>query len=411
MATAKKSVKAQSNGAQSAKGSLLYPVETAFNRNYPLLLPSLKVSLAACVGLVFSDKVKPLSLILENPSGRGKSTVVETFFPLYKKMQDHVYRSDVFTPKAFVTSAANMTEVARQKIDLLPKIKDKFFVTKELAPIFRGDKKVLIEMFKILIAVLDGKGFKTDTGLANRGYDGQIIFNWLGATTPLPRQLFRLMSQLGTRMLFYETPVVDFKEDDLLAYAKRDDISDAATISNRAVNRFVIEFFKKHPVRSLKGSSVAISTAHRERIVKLADFLVRARSEVNYERINGSWLPTGVSPSEGPHKVIDYFKEIARSLALIHERNAVNDDDIAQIRHIAISSTPSHLRPMIWELERIGKFDTTRAVKLCQVSDTTINDRYAEELNLLGLIEDPQGQQGVTKTYELSRAFAWLKTT
>src|SRR5205085_1838271 len=148
----------------SSKAPLIRPIEAAFNKNYPLLLPALKVSLAVCVGLAFKEKTKPLSLILENPSGRGKSTIVETFFPVFKKMNDYIYRSDVFTPKSFVTSAANLNEAARQKIDLLPKLKNKYLLTKELAPIFRGQEADLIEMFKILIPVLDGKGFVTNTG-------------------------------------------------------------------------------------------------------------------------------------------------------------------------------------------------------------------------------------------------------
>src|SRR5262245_26320128 len=78
--------------------SLIHPVEAAFKKNYPALLPAMKIALAVCIGLVFKEKTKPLSLILENPSGRGKSTVIETLFPVedkaFAKMTDYVYRSD-----------------------------------------------------------------------------------------------------------------------------------------------------------------------------------------------------------------------------------------------------------------------------------------------------------------------------
>src|SRR6185503_17335202 len=131
---------------------------------------------------------------------------------------------------------------------------------------------------KVLIPVLDGKGFKVNTGLAARGYDRPIVFNWLGATTPLPRKAFKMMSQLGTRLLFYETPVVDFKKAELLAYAARNDVSQAADQCNRAVNKFVVEFFKAHPVQSVPLGSITISDKHRERIVDLASFLVEARA-------------------------------------------------------------------------------------------------------------------------------------
>ena len=195
-----------------------------------------------------------------------------------------------------------------------------------------------------------------------------------------------------------------------MAYAARDDVTDAATACNKAVNRFALELFLKHPVKSLRSSSVKIPRTRLEQIVKLAQFLVKTRAEVNYERLDGSWQPTGVNPSEGPHKVINYFKEIARSLALIHERQEVNDDDVGQIKHIAISSAPSHLRPVLWELVAKGNVDTNRCVELCQVSDTTINDRYLKELKLLDVIDDGQGRNGVLKVYSLSKSLGWPST-
>jgi hypothetical protein len=249
---------ATKSNAGAAKPLPISPVEGVFNKYYPALLPALKVALAVCIGLVFKDKSKPVSLILENPSGRGKSTIVEAFFPMSDEMKAHVHKVDAFTPKAFVTSAANMTEKQREKVDLLPKIEDKYLLTKELATIFRGQEKDMIEMFKVLIPVLDGKGHVTNTGLASLGYDRSIVFNWPGATTPLQRQEFKQMSQLGTRLLFYETPIVDFGEDDLIAYAERDDISTAEVECNQAVNEFVVNFFKRTPPRSLDFSSISM---------------------------------------------------------------------------------------------------------------------------------------------------------
>ena len=67
------------------------------------------------------------------------------------------------------------------------------------------------------------------------------------------------MNQLGTRLLFYETPIVDFKKDDLLAYAARNDVSQAAQQCNRAVNKFVIEFFKRYRIQSVPLGSLTIS--------------------------------------------------------------------------------------------------------------------------------------------------------
>ncbi len=89
----------------------------------------------------------------------------------------YVYRSDKFTPKALVTHAGNKKPSELAKIDLLPKLEGKVLLTKELAPIFRGREQDMQENFSTLIAVLDGKGFVSDSGMqGQRGYDRKILF-------------------------------------------------------------------------------------------------------------------------------------------------------------------------------------------------------------------------------------------
>jgi hypothetical protein len=59
-------------------------------------------------------------------------------------------------------------------------------LTKELAPIFGAREDELRDNIATLISVLDGEGFISDSGMrGRRGYEEAIIFNWIGATTPL----------------------------------------------------------------------------------------------------------------------------------------------------------------------------------------------------------------------------------
>ena len=167
--------------------------------------------LAIFGAMALGKRTKPLTLIFDGPSGSGKTTVLQMAFPIKEiGLDGFVYRSDKFTPKAFVTHAANVSKAELAKIDLLPRIEQKVLITKEMAPILRGRKEDLIEIFSILIGVLDGKGFVSDSGIqGRRGYDRSIVFNWLGATTPLPPNTYRLMSQLGNRLLFFEMAAVE----------------------------------------------------------------------------------------------------------------------------------------------------------------------------------------------------------
>ena len=76
---------------------------------------------------------------------------------------------------------------------------------------FRGREEALTESFATLTAVLDGHGSISDSGTqGRRGYVGQeYVFAWVGATTPLPPATWRIMAQLGSRLLFYAMPDVD----------------------------------------------------------------------------------------------------------------------------------------------------------------------------------------------------------
>ena len=146
-------------------------VDPVVSLSYPGLLDSVHACLAVFGAMALAGRTKPLSLIFETPSGYGKTAIVQMAFPVRgisipvnQSLDLHVYRSDKFTPKSFVSHAGNVKRAALAGVDLLPRLKNKVLITKELAPIFRGREEVLRENFSILISVLDGKGFTSDSG-------------------------------------------------------------------------------------------------------------------------------------------------------------------------------------------------------------------------------------------------------
>jgi hypothetical protein len=85
-----------------------------------------------------------------------------------------------------------------------------------------------------------------------------------------------LMSQLGTRLLFYEVPAIAPTDDELVAYAKKDQADTAEGECQKAVTEFLVEFFRIHPVASVPPDSIVFSNAQLEEIVRWARFLVCA---------------------------------------------------------------------------------------------------------------------------------------
>lgn len=384
-------------------------VQRAVNKHYKNLLPGVNVCLAVFGAMSLKGRTKPLSVMFEAPSGAGKSAVVQMAFPMGDDLRLNVYRSDKFTPKSFVTHAANVKAEDLDKMDLLPKLEDKVLITKEMAPLFRGRVEELQDNFSILIAVLDGKGLLSDTGMrGQRGYDRSIIFNWLGCTTPLPASTHRLMSQLGTRLLFFELPAFEVTDEQLLEYAESGDPGGAEMECQQVMNDFLVQFYKEHPVGSVEPKSIEFPQLLLKELIRWATFLTTGRAELKWDdQIKGS-EPIAANPPEAPFKVVTYFKDLAYGNALINGRSRVDRSDLDLIGEIAISSIPGHLRPIIREM-RLGEAVQTNCVaRLCRVTAPTARN-YLMELALLGIADLKKGVSGNPDQIVLSPKYQWLK--
>src|SRR5262249_26749038 len=111
---------------------------------------AVKTGIAVAAATSMTQRSNPLVLIFEGGSGRGKSFVINVLEPDRLATHKYLVRLDSFTPKAFVSHAANRNKQSLKDIDLLPKLKDRTLLVKELAPIFRGREDTLRENFATL---------------------------------------------------------------------------------------------------------------------------------------------------------------------------------------------------------------------------------------------------------------------
>ena len=93
---------------------------------------------------------------------------------LFRNIENTFY-SDNFSAKSFVSHNTAVKSENLVQIDLLPKIKNKLFLLQSLSPTFAKKDEELIELLGILIRILDGKGYESDTGAqGHRGYNGEL---------------------------------------------------------------------------------------------------------------------------------------------------------------------------------------------------------------------------------------------
>ena len=88
----------------------------------------------------------------------------------------------------------------------------------------------------------------------------------------------------------------------------------------------------------------------------------------------------------------------------------VNHDDLELVGHVAISSIPAYLRPIIHRLREADSVNSTECVDLCKVSKSTAR-KHLKELELLGIVELAKGSPVTNEpdTATLSEDFRWIR--
>ena len=165
-------------------------------KHFPQLVPVVEACLANVCALLLQDLSNCPALVLIGPPSTIKTTALD--FLDANLIGDLIYESDNFTPASFVSHAANVTKDNLREIDLLPKLKGKVLVSKDLSPIFSKREEDLQQQIGILTRVLDGRGYQSDSGVhGKRGYQGDYRFAFLAATTPPDSKVWKVMSRLG----------------------------------------------------------------------------------------------------------------------------------------------------------------------------------------------------------------------
>lgn len=251
---------------------------TTFSQEAPISVraprkqPVLRIKVVACHSL--KERENCLSLMYVGASGKGKSVCVNVFMPDRLTTRRFLHRVDSFTPASFVSHAANKKRTDLNQIDLLPKIKDKTMLTKEVSPLFRADFKEMQKNFAVLTSVLDGRGYVTESGAqGERGSSTEHLFNWIGATTPFSDLVYKLMAQLGNRIYFYEIVSVDLKEEDLVAFAKMTNGDTGLKECQTTVNDFIESHFRRYPLKSIDPATISLDDDVVRELVRYAQLI------------------------------------------------------------------------------------------------------------------------------------------
>src|SRR5580692_3901837 len=99
---------------------------------FPELWLQTEACLATMATLLLKNNANPTALVLVGQSSAGKTTILNMF----KNLNELVYFTDSFTPRAFISQYAQKDKSQLEDVDMLKRINQKCFIVCDLGVIF-----------------------------------------------------------------------------------------------------------------------------------------------------------------------------------------------------------------------------------------------------------------------------------
>jgi hypothetical protein len=363
--------------------------------------------------LLLEDIANPCGLNLIDSPSSGKTTVLSFF-----DVDGITYRSDSFTPASFVSHCANVPDKKLEEIDLLPRIRYKCIIITELAPTFQKRKEDLVENIATLTKVFDGEGLQKDSGTrGRRGYKGDYLFAWLGASTPFHYTVWYLMGKLGSRLLFL-TVANEQSEEDMIEQVVSGLIDEKSYKEKtqkckEAISDFLRFLWKKTGgVRHVKWDRPNDDNELIKIIVRLANLVAKSRSTVTVWRITESDYNYNQPTREFPPRLSAILYNVARGHAISQGRSRINEEDIRLIIEIGLSSMPDDRRQVLDLLlrKKPGEALETHEIEdnlgVCSPTARAIMKIF----DVLGVADHSESMNGVSDFIVLKKEFQWFQS-
>jgi hypothetical protein len=326
------------------------------------------------------------------------------------------HATDKFTARAFVSHIAQKSEEELEKIDLLPRIKDRVLITPDLTTLFGAKAEELKKTFSLLTRVLDGRGLTIDSGVYGaRGYEGDYMFTWIGATTPIPHSVWDLFGNLGARMYFMKVAKKSKSNKSYVEELKQKSYRKKVEECNQATLRFLKGIWREERI---EWDSSGDADEIIGRIVQLAKVVTRLRGKINVvvkEEHNGEKTYYSEPLIEEPERCIQALYALMRGHALIQGRTQINAEDLPVVIDVALSSAPWERVNAFCNLLTEETVTTTDLITDLKCSRTKAI-RAMKTLELLELVTleedtiDTFGGEQRGYVMKLKEEFGWFKS-
>jgi hypothetical protein len=372
--------------------------QAVISKNFPAYARPAEICASVIVQLLLNDVANPFALALVDVPSSGK-TITLNFFDV----SDLAYTTDSFTPASFVSHASNVKREELANVDMLPRIRFRTLIIRDLAPIFGAKEDELLKTIGILTRALDGEGLRIDSGVhGSRGYEGDYLFMLLAGTTPIPPRVFKVMGTLGSRLFLLALHPNAKSHKELIAQNRGTDRREKERACREATDSFLRTLWTANPdgVKWNKGGDPEDCLLV---IARCAELLAALRGAIQVWHLEyDDSVSHNMPVIEQPDRINCLLCNFARAHAVLRGRTQLASEDLAPVLEVTFDSAPT-IRSKIFRklLKNSGTLKTSEVEELLKCSTPTAL-KEMEALAVLGVatkekIPLPSGQAG----YEL----------
>ncbi len=356
------------------------------SEQFPKLASTAEVCASVVAQLLILDVANPFSLILTDRPGSGKTITINFF----RKLPELMYFTSDFTPASFVTSIAARSEKQLQNIDLLPKIRWKTLLVKDLAPLLSDNDDVLRKRLGMMTDILDGEGYRTESGVhGSRGYGGDYLFMFLAASTPFAPRVWKLMTGMGHRFFFIGLDSKRKRIDELKSQIQSTHYQTKVTVCRESTHEFLRTLWSNNPA-GITWNAEKDDDATIERICELSDFLSMFRGDIYVHEekwTDGRSLAHTEPRVEDASRINQCLYNLVRGHAVICGRDYITEDDLEVAIRVVLDTAPAP-RPRIFrELLRRNGVMTIGEVAGCMGMGINTAKKEVHKFCALGLCD------------------------
>lgn len=376
---------------------------------FPALASATECCASVIAQLLVQDTTNCFGLILVDVPSSGKTICLNFFVGL----QELVYTSDDFSPAALVSHAAQKKVKDLQGVDMLPKIRFKTLLLREMAAVFGDKDDDLRKKMHLLTRVMDGEGLETESGIhGKRGYQGDYLFMLLGASTPIALRVWKVMGGAGHRLFFLSLNSKRPDVDELHCMLQDGNYKKREVAMRQMTHDFMRTLWRRFP-RGVEWDTEKNDVKATEWIARLASFVAHYRGEILVYSAWGDGEDGGGGRKELQHtrpqieqpmRVMTLLYGLARGRAALEGRNYLLLRDLAPVIRIALDTAPDPRPLMLRELITPDnkEEDYRRVVRAADVAESMkcavgTAKKEMEKLIVLGIAKNLKGFEDVEK--------------